>query len=191
MKTERTQFAGLIDTSQPMDPELRLLQRFRYPVNLAFAFDTLSKAGIAAVKNEEQNELWVDWQDYERAQFQLRNLNLDDEPISPESEGYIAGYEEWINKQYLPGYFTGTRMPVWFKDKGYWKYFGPGLFLLGLFTLGVIVQQVIENQFNLSHLVMGLVAAAYVAIGFYMVKATWGKPKSTKNQKDRPAGSTP
>lgn len=168
-----------------MNPELRLLQRFHYPVNLTFAFDALTNAGLVAVKNEELNELWVDWQDYEKAQFHLRNLNLDDEPISPDSEGYIEGYEEWINKQYVPGYFTGTRMPVWFKDKSYWKYFGPGLFLLGLFILGVIVQQAVEEQFNPSHLVMGTVALAYLAIGFYMVKATWGKTESDKNQGNR------
>lgn len=163
-----------------MNPEFRILHRFRFPVNLSYAFESLVDAGIFCKKSEEQNELWVPWEDYERASGLLNEMNLDDEPLSPDSEGYIEGYEEWINKQYLPGYFTGTTRPIWFKDKVYWKYFGPGFFGLGLFIFYIIATQAIEGSFHISALVMGILGAAYIAIGFYMVKATWGKGKENK-----------
>ena len=156
-----------------MNPEFRILHRFRFPVNLSYAFESLVDAGIFCKKSEEQNELWVPWEDYERASGLLNEMNLDDEPLSPDSEGYIDGYEEWINKQYLPGYFTGTTRPIWFKDKVYWKYFGPGFLLLGLFIFGLIVQMALEDNFSLSSVVMGVVATAYVAIGYNMTHATW------------------
>jgi hypothetical protein len=55
--------------------------------------------------------LIVDAKKVSEAKEIVDSLELDDSEISPDSEGYLDAHEEWNNKMYDPGYYTGAKMP--------------------------------------------------------------------------------
>jgi len=111
-----------------MDEQYQELKSFKYEVNLLYAESVLKKNGID-FKSEEGTvyKLLVLPADNAKALNLIDQLELDDSDVNTDSDGYIDGYTEWADKQFVTGYFTGGRIPLWMYNKTYAKFYGPFL----------------------------------------------------------------
>jgi hypothetical protein len=119
----------------PMDDAYQELKSFKFQANLLYAASILKKKRVDFKSDEDK--LFVKPQDHAKALAIIDKLDLDESPVSDESDGYLEGYKEWTDKQYVNGYFTGGKIPNWMNSKMYAKYFGPYFLLTGVFILAV------------------------------------------------------
>src|SRR5476651_1353411 len=97
-----------------MDASYKEITSFKFQANLLFAESVLQQKKIPfESEGDILFKLFVKEEDYSKALEVINNLNLDESEVDPESDGYIAGYEEWADKRYVNGYFTGGVIPRW------------------------------------------------------------------------------
>jgi len=119
-----------------MDHSYQLLIQFNFEANLLYAASVLKKKKIEfKTESGSSFNLLVRPEDYQKATEIIAKLDLDESPVSDESDGYIDGYKEWTDKQYVNGYFTGGKIPYWMNSKVYAQYFGLYFLGYGLFIL--------------------------------------------------------
>lgn len=119
-----------------MNDTYKELIRFKYEANLLYTETLLKEHHITfESKHDTPFRLFVKPEEYEKASTLINNLELDEREVSEESEAYIAGYEEWAEKRFVNGYFTGGTIPRWMFEKKYALWFGPVNIITGLFIL--------------------------------------------------------
>jgi len=123
-----------------MDASYKEVTSFKFQANLLFAESVLQEKKIPfKSKGGALFKLFVKEEDYSRALEVIYNLNLDESEVDPESDGYIAGYEEWADKRYVNGYFTGGVIPRWMYSKVYAQYYGIFIIASSIFYFFVIL----------------------------------------------------
>jgi hypothetical protein len=162
-----------------MNPTYYEFRTFKYEVNLLFVVGELEKARIDfQTTTESPFKLYISQRQLEQATELINSLELDDEPVNEESDGYLRGYAEWINNQYVTGYFTGGSIPLWMHGKKYSKYFGPIFFALGaLMFISMIVFAVDswENFLSPASALSLILLSAYIVCGIYMIKRGYSR----------------
>ena len=142
------------------------LIRFKYEANLLYTQGILSQNGISFQTDEtDPLSLLVKPEDHQKAAALVQGLNLDESEVNEENDGYIAGYEEWADKRFVNGYFTGGKIPLWMFDKRYARWFGPVNIISGLFLLYMIS----SADFSLSGaLVQLFLCLVYIVCGILL-----------------------
>ena len=114
------------------------LINYKYHVNAIYVSNELKNLGIDStinemtVDNRTVFEIKVNRKHFNEAKSVIENLDVDDKTIHSDSEGYLDGYNEWIQNLYNPGYFTGAKIPVHLLDKANWKSLSGLYILIGL-----------------------------------------------------------
>jgi len=151
----------------------------QYSSNAYFLVESLDKIGIQAKVVEQsklQNtiyDIFVSSTDILRAKELIKELDIDDSPVDSDSVGYLEGYQEWSEKMYDPGYYTGGKTPHYLKDKSNWKFIIPYL-LLGGFLL---MYQLIVNGIESFDFGTFLFAGLYIFAGISMTRQLKKKRK--------------
>lgn len=145
-----------------MDVNYQEVTRFKYEANLLYVQGILSQNHIAFRNNQESPFLVsVKPEDHAKASGLIKDLNLDESEVNENSDGYIAGYEEWADKRFVNGYFTGGNIPRWMFDKKYARWFGPVNMITGLFMLAPLM----AGLFNLQGVVQFLIGVVNIICG--------------------------
>ena len=122
-----------------MDDTYKELTGFKYEANLLYAASILKNKKINfEIEDKTSFKLFVKPEDHTKALSIINGLELDESEVNEDSDGYLEGYKEWTDKQYVNGYFTGGVIPTWMYGKKYAKYFGPIFFISGLFAIFMI-----------------------------------------------------
>ncbi len=113
---------------------------YNFESNALYVLERLHSHGINSIltptesNNRTLYKLKVDTTDFEKAKDLIEKLGVDESDVDPESEGYLESHSEWMNKIYVPGYYTGGKVKHWFYNKDIWKYLAP-LYIFGGITL--------------------------------------------------------
>ena len=151
-----------------MDDSYKELISCKYQVNLRYTESILKKKKIAYINKDDQPfKLYVKTEDYAKALSIVENLNLDESDVDDESDGYIEGYKEWSDKQFVSGYFTGGTIPRWMYSKKYATYFGPFFLLTGILFL-IPYAMHLYNEFNINGGLTFLIMLIYPFCGMLM-----------------------
>ncbi|MFZ4740253.1 MAG: hypothetical protein ACOYLE_03735 [Bacteroidales bacterium] len=133
--------------------------------------ESLSKLGILARINEltiSQNisfEIFVTKRDALKAKEFIDKMEIDDSPVDPASDGYIMEYQEWTDKMYDPGNYTGGKTPHFLLDKSNWKFLAPYFLFGGL----LLVYLMIKNGFESFDFETFLFSGLYIIAGISMI----------------------
>jgi hypothetical protein len=128
---------------------------YNYQVNAVYVINALTELGITATLNEVQKEettvfeVQVDEHNLAKAITAIETMQVDDSVADADSEGYLKDHEEWSDRMYDPGYYTGGRIPHFYLDKQNWKFFAP-YFLFGGLVSGYAIfkeQSIISIEF--------------------------------------------
>lgn len=151
-----------------MDNSYTELISCKYQANLLYTESILKKENIAFTNEDGPPfKLYVKTEDYAKALSVVENLNLDESDVDDESDGYIEGYKEWSDKQFVSGYFTGGTIPRWMYSKKYATYFGPFFLLTGI--LCFIPSAIrLYNEFNVDGVLPFLITLIYLLCGMLM-----------------------
>jgi hypothetical protein len=148
-----------------MDNAYQELMSFKYEANLLYTESFLAEHHIPfESQHEAPFQLLVKPEDYNKASTLVKSLDLDESLVDEESDGYIDGYQEWADKRYVTGYFTGGVIPRWMFEKKYAVWFGPVNIITGLFMLYTLS----DIEFSLGLLVPLLLYSAYLFCGVLM-----------------------
>jgi len=142
------------------------LIRFNYEANLLYTQGILSQNHIVSQSTTDGPfVLLVKPEDHQKAITLINTLDIDESDVSEDNDGYIAGYEEWADKRFVNGYFTGGRIPCWMFDKHYAKWFGPVNVITGLFLLYTLT----TDAFNISDILIQLLfCIIYIICGVFL-----------------------
>lgn len=156
-----------------MENAYQELVHFKYQANLLYVETVLSKNGISFQSNEGAPfVLSVHPKDKNQASALITDLNLDESEVDENNEGYIAGYEEWADKRFVNGYFTGGKIPYWMFDKRYARWYGPVNVISGLFLLYMIS----SDDFNLQAVLIPLfLCLVYLVCGVLLTMRGFSK----------------
>ncbi len=147
------------------------IRKFDFEINALYAAGILSNLGINTVLEEkmEQDErkflLKVNEDVADKATSELDKIDFD-ETCNPESDGAIEGYNEWSDRMYDPGYYTGGRIPRFLLDKTNWKFFAPLYLASGLIMLYFMLRNA-EDGLDLETL---LWCGLFVFAGYSMLR---------------------
>jgi len=155
------------------------LKSFKFQANLMYVASILRDEEIDY--KSEDDKLFVRSEDHAKALAIIDKLDLDESPVSDENDGYIASYEEWTDKQYVSGYFTGGKIPYWMNSKVYAKYVGPYLLLIGIFLIWHW-----DFSMSIGDIVPLLFLSVYFICGILLTYQAYKKPSSAgeSNQKN-------
>ncbi len=135
---------------------------FKFESNSLYALSVLEQKKIVCAYDEDASfRLFVKPEDYDDAINIVSALELDEKPVSDECDGYIQGYIEWIDKQYVNGYFTGGVIPNWMYSKLYARYAGSIYLLYAIFLLYTSI-------INTDNLGLMWISLTYFIVGFLL-----------------------
>ena len=154
---------------------------FKYDSNALYVVESLRKSGISAkineltISNDILFEIFVAKRDALKAKEFIDKMEIDDSLVDPASEGYIREYQEWADKMYDPGNYTGGKTPHFLLDKSNWKYFAPYFLFGGL----LLVYLMIRNGFESFDFETFLFAGLYIIAGISMMWQIKKRKKTT------------
>lgn len=156
-----------------MDDTYQELKSFKFQANLMYVAGVLRDEEIDY--KSEGDKLFVRSEDHAKALAIVDKLDLDESPVSDESDGYISDYQEWTDKQYVSGYFTGGKIPYWMNSIVFAKYFGPYLLLIGVFLLW-------RWDFSVGDIIPMLFMSVYFICGLLLTYRAYKKPSSSNQR---------
>ena len=124
---------------------MKRIHTYKYEANAQYIFSELKQLGIKSIiKNTKSSEpiefeLFVSEYDFAKAETLINNIDLDESEIESEESDYLKDHSEWSKKSYVPGHYTGGKIPHYIKDKSNWKFYilflliTPFFFIIGLF----------------------------------------------------------
>lgn len=117
---------------------------YKFGSNALFVSQKLRESGLNTIMKDEPNEeypflILVKENDLETAIQLIEKLEIVESNLDPESEGYLSGHNEWNDKMYEPGYYTGGKAEHWIYNKDIWKYIAPIYLISGIGILVMIV----------------------------------------------------
>jgi hypothetical protein len=123
-----------------MDNAYKELSQFKYEANLLYAKSILERQNIEFKSEDDITfKLFVKAEQYTSALNIVNTLQLDESDVSSECYGYINGYIEWIDNQYVSGYFTGGNIPIWMYGKTYAQFYGPIILITGVYYIAACI----------------------------------------------------
>ena len=126
---------------------------FKFGSNALFVSQKLRANGLNSIVKDEPNEVYsfqvlVKERDLEAAISLIEKLEIVESDLDPESEGYLAGHNEWNDKTYDPGHYTGGKIEHWIYNKDIWKYIAPIYLISGIGILGMAIFSFIDFDFG-------------------------------------------
>ena len=149
---------------------MKKLIEYKHSANTLYARDVLKENGISSQIREEDNlhSIFINELDFDNAISIVKKLDLDETDINSNSEGYLEGYKELIDNQYLDGYYSVGKIPRILIDKQSHKYFALYFALGGIFFIINLIFNDSPTRFKL--LFYGLIYFAIGIIWFFIVK---------------------
>lgn len=146
------------------------VSEYIFESNALYVLERLRSSGINSILTQTKSdiktiyEIKVDASDVDKAKDLIEKSGVDESDADPESEGYLEGNSEWMNKMYDPGYYTGGKVKHWFYNKDNWKYLAP-LYIFGGITLILLLVAFGGSYDYVTILSLGL----FVFVGVSMI----------------------
>ena len=126
---------------------------YKYGSNALFVSQKLRENGLNSIMKDGPNEelpfqVLVKESDLELAIPLIEKLEIVESDLDPESEGYLAGHNEWNDKMYDPGHYTGGKIEHWIYNKDIWKYIAPIYLISGIGILGMVIFGLMDIDFD-------------------------------------------
>ncbi len=123
---------------------MEIASSYKFGSNALFVSQKLRENGLNSIIKDEPNadypfQVLVTENDLETAKPLIEKLKIIETDLDPESEGYLSGYNEWNDKMYDPGHYTGGKIEHWFYNKDIWKYIAPIYLLGGTGVIGMVI----------------------------------------------------
>ena len=149
---------------------MKKLIEYKHSANTLYVRETLKENGISCQIREDNNlhSIYISELNFEKAALIVKKLDLDETDINSDSEGYLEGYNEMIDNQYLEGYYSGGKIPRIMINKQSRKYFVLYFSLGASFLIPCLLFT--ESAIQLKLLFYGSIYFAIGIILFYIVK---------------------
>jgi hypothetical protein len=149
---------------------MKKLIEYKHSANALYVRGILKENGISSQIREENNlhSIFISELEFENATLIVNELDMDETDIDSDSEGYLEGYKELIDNQYLEGYYSAGKIPRILIDKKSHKYFALYFALGGIFLIINLIFNDSETRFELLFYVL-----IYFTIGiiwFFIVR---------------------
>ncbi|AXP82996.1 hypothetical protein CJ739_3938 [Mariniflexile rhizosphaerae] len=126
---------------------------YKFGSDALFVSQKLRENGLNSIIKDEPNEtlpfqVLVHEGDLDTAIPIIEKLEIVESDLDPESEGYLVGHNEWNDKMYDPGHYTGGNIEHWIYNKDIWKYIAPIHLISGIGILGLVLLGFIDIDFD-------------------------------------------
>lgn len=121
-----------------------IVSSYKFGSNALFVSQKLRENGLNSIMKDEPNEelpfqVLVKENDLDTAITLIEKLEIVESDLDPESEGYLAGHNEWNDKMYDPGHYIGGKIEHWIYNKDIWKYIAPIYLISVIGILGMVI----------------------------------------------------
>ncbi|MEM9650008.1 MAG: hypothetical protein AAF969_16135 [Bacteroidota bacterium] len=126
---------------------------YKFGSNALFVSQKLRENGLNSVMKDEPHEelpfqVLVTENDLQKAITLIEKLKIVESDLDLESEGYLTGHNEWNDKMYDPGHYTGGKIEHWIYNKDIWKYIAPIYLISGIGILGMLLFGFMDINFD-------------------------------------------
>lgn len=130
-----------------------IVSSYKFGSNALFVSQKLRENGLNSIMKDEPNEelpfqVLVRENDLDTAITLIEKLEIVEYDLDPESEGYLDGHNEWSDKMYDPGHYTGGKIEHWIYNKDIWKYIAPIYLISGIGILGMVIFGFMDIDFD-------------------------------------------
>lgn len=117
--------------------EMKKLIEYKHSANTLYVRGVLKENGISSQIREENNlhSIFISELEFEKATLIVNELDIDETDLNSDSEGYLEGYKELIDNQYLDGYYSVGKIPRILIDKKSHNYIALYFALGGIFLI--------------------------------------------------------